>query len=278
MSLRSFLPVWILLYMCTFHVPTGSASASDSDTASVAVAKDAVRRWLCWDKYWGWGPYELGRVVPAKIKFDGKAFYVRIDDIVVTDQVRMAAFYMGRIKEGHAAVILREAYDMNDRPPKKKKRQFENVGPVVSGPGLREQRKAIFENGSTIFADLSIPTDCTPHYDAPTTEKELMISTIVKTMRSRLAGLFTENGSVNATRVKIIIANFNVDYPSTYVLVEPTNEVKTVTLHDAQDYDGHAFEKAGAYPAGVVEEPSQELISKIKRDGIVKEIDIKSGR
>lgn len=280
MRSRTFLYALVLLCMCIFHVTTVSASAGDSDTANVALVKHAVRRWLCWDKYWGWGPYDLGHVSAAKIKFDQKAFYVWIDDIVVTDKVRMAAFYTGRIKDGQAAVILREAFGTGYIPPKPKKKKgtYESGGPAIIGPGLPEERKAIFETGRVISTDISVPIDCTPHFDPPTKEKGLMVATIVKTMRSFLARSFS-NGSLNSTRVKLMIANFNVDYPSTYVLIEPSNKVWVVALHDLQDYYSHTFEKVGAYPANEVLEPSavEVLIPRIKKNSIVKEIDIEGG-
>jgi len=279
MNLRLFVIESTALFMLMLCAGTTSAYGGDVDSGDTIAIKKAVTSWLCWDKYWGWGPYELGRLLPIKIKSDGKAFYVWVDDLVVMDQVRMAAFYEGRMKDGRAAVILREAYDLSGHPrasTKKKKKEgtFESGGPAVTGSSLPQQRSEMFDTGLVIHTDLAIPTDCTPHYEAATQEKDLMMKTIIKTIKDHLTFSLVKKGSANTTKLKMVIANFNVDYPSTYVLIEPGNTVYSVALHDAQDYDSHLFEREGAYPADVDEEPSAELVSRIKKNGIVKEINI----
>ena len=275
MSLRRFLFIFILLSLCVFNFEIVSAS---SHRGRVSVVKRAVSRWLCWDKYWGWGGCSLGRVVPAEIKLEKNIFYVWIDNIVVTDKVRMAAFYEGRIRNRQASVILREAFGLSlhrepHSPMKKKKGSFQSGGQAITGPSLLERRKRLFESGSIISTHISIPAYCTPHFEAATPEKELMIATVTRTVKRQLA-ILAKHSAIIPPHLNMIIANFNVDYPSTYVFVEELNQVYVITLHDVADYGSHAFEKTGYYPFGELYEPSEVLISRIKRNGIVKEINV----
>jgi hypothetical protein len=72
--------------------------------------------------------------------------------------------------------------------------------------------------------------------------------------------------------VTLIIADFNIDYPYTYIMVEPVNEVYRVTLHDPQNYDSDEYEREGEYPFGEEYSVSKELLEKIHKHGIIRKI------
>jgi hypothetical protein len=107
-----------------------------------------------------------------------------------------------------------------------------------------------------------------------------MIVTIMNTIKSHLTYAMSRGRKPgNSRKIRIIIADFNVDYPSTYVLIEQENLLYDIALHDVADakaYDDKGFEKAGYYPVGIWDpsEPSALLKSRIKKHGIVKEVDI----
>ena len=244
-----------LVAMNILFIPSKTAIGfvNSIDEGKIIAIKDAVSKWLCFDKYWCWGPYELGKILQITIKIDGDKFYVWIDDLYISDKVRMVGYYEGRTKDGQTAVVLREAFDSN-----------------FKSAYLYSTRNSIFIGGSVIKTNLSIPMDCTPHYDNTTKDKELMIATIVNTIKNRLNHPMHINGTDNDAKREIIIADFNVDYPWTSVFVESTNTVYDVTLHDLDDYFGHMFEKEGFYPVGINNEPTELLIDRIKKHGIIR--------
>jgi hypothetical protein len=67
--------------------------------------------------------------------------------------------------------------------------------------------------------------------------------------------------------VTLIIADFNVDYPETLVLVEPFGEVFRLTLHGPLHYD-----ERGGYTWVQIFHPSHDDIEAIRQHGIVKRI------
>ena len=75
---------------------------------------------------------------------------------------------------------------------------------------------------------------------------------------------------------KLIIADFNIDYPYTYVIVEPDLKDFLVTLHDIQDYDSEAFEREGSYPFNVLYEISDQIEKKIREHGIIIDVKLES--
>ncbi|MCX5805762.1 MAG: hypothetical protein NT010_06810 [Proteobacteria bacterium] len=244
----------ILVLFCLFTCIPGYTLCTDSDE-QVKFTKEALIRWLCWDKYWGWGPYEQGITVPIEIKIDKESFYVWINDLLTKPDFHVAGFYTGRIKDGQGAVMSCEGYSIpyNIKPDKKR----------------------YFETGQVIKDNITIPKDCSPCYDPPSPQKELMFRMLVKTMKNELSQLARMGLSESPKKIFLTIANFNIDYPSTYVLAEPLGAIYRVVFHstmNVQEYDDNFFEKLGGYPIGEMYDPSHDLIAKIRKHGITREI------
>lgn len=257
-----------------------SFASSQSQEMQVHGVKEAVSRYICFQVYWlGWTrrqgisrPLQLliegdqSLSLPYKIKADGKMFMAWIEGIEIFRGDPIDQFLIGRLKNDSPAVILSEGYNANLTPPLR---------------SLLENRSRFATNQATINESITIPQDCTPRYDRSTPQKELMLRTIVATMEKRLSFFVKAGLAKYPQELTLIIGNFNVDYPSTYVLVEPSDqtngfdaELYDLTLHDAQDYDSDRFERQGEYPLGEVRiRPEQkQLLQKIRERGIKQKI------
>lgn len=239
--------------------------AAEPIVASVQLVpiKEALTRYLCYQIYWQGQNYRSGVSVPLEIKIRQDKFLAWGDSLQLTKRDRISNFFIGRMKEGRGAVILMRGYNLN-------------LSPQV--PGYAEDRDHF--RVDTIKDALTVPTDCTPRYDPSTLQKERMVDTIVSTLQNQLSSLVRSGAAKYPKEVKLIIADFNVDYPETYVLVEPANnfagDLYTVTLHDPKDYDSGEYERDGEYPLGqkTVKPYLKPLLKKIRKHGIAKKITI----
>jgi len=224
----------------------------------VASVKQALSQALCYGVYWMGSNYDLGRSLPIQIRMDGPEVFVWIPDLEVTKSDHMAGFFVGRLKEGKGVVTHAESYNINLTPPL---------------PAYLKNRR-YFETGTVIKETLTMPEDCTPNYDPSSPQKELMVRTVVSTMQKTLGRWAKTSIKKYPAEVNIIIADFNIDYPSTYVLVKPGDELYSVTLHDPQDYDSDEYEREGIYPLGErrVEPGMENLLAKIRKHGITRKI------
>lgn len=246
--------MFFLFLVCIGLFNAGSSySFADYEVASI---KNSLSRWLCFERYWEWPIDRPSSILPMRIKSDDNTFRIWINNLEVTKESHMAGYFIGRIRNGHAAIISREAYNINLTPPV---------------PGYVKNKK-LFEHDSVIEDVLIMPSDCSPHYDQPTPQKELMLQTAVSTMQKRLSEFAKMGIAKYPKELTLIIADFNIDYPSTYILVDQTKEVYSVTLHDPQNYDSDEYERSGEYPFGELYNKSKTLLEKIRKHGIVRKI------
>jgi hypothetical protein len=247
-----------LMILCAATSLTVSVSDSAVDS-QISVIKQALQRYFCYLVYWEGQEYRLGTPLPIKVTTDGEKFYAWIDDLVVAPKTQLSYFTQGKIKQTTAAVILGRGY---------------NVALSPSMKNYAEDRDH-FVSANVLKDSLSLPADCTPLYDSLMPFKERMLETVVSTMQKRLSAFAQRGIAKYPKEVTLIIADFNVDYPSTYVLVEPPdNSIYSVTLHNVQDYDSVAWEREGEYPLGGISMQSHHkpLLEKIRKHGIVRKI------
>ena len=222
-----------------------------------APIKEALSRSLCYELYWQGQKYQVGVPLPLDIKIQQERFLAWIDDLKVAQGVRMSGFFIGRVKDGKGVALLDRGYNVD-------------VSPQV--PGYAEDRRHFV--GGTMKDTLTIPTDCTPRYDPPTPQKERKLQTVVTTMQKQLSSFVRIGAAKYPREITLIIADFNIDYPRTYVLVKPPGELYTVTLHNRQDYDDDLYEREGEYPLGSlrVTPHLKDLLAKIHKHGIIRKI------
>ena len=103
-----------------------------------------------------------------------------------------------------------------------------------------------------------------------------MVKTVVSTMQKLLNNYASRGLAKYPKEVKIIIADFNMDYPFTYVIVEPVKEVYMITLHDWDNYDSDEYERDGYYLNGEATMKSipDRGLTEMRRHGIVRKINI----
>jgi hypothetical protein len=218
----------------------------------LAPIKDALSRSLCYGVYWRGADHKLEANLKLEVKLEGEKFFVWINDLEITKANHMAGFYIGKIKNGQGAIINGEAYSINLTPPV---------------PGYSKNRP-LFETGHVIKDTLTIPTDCTPKYDPASPRKERMLQTIVNSMKDTFSRWVKTDIAKFPRELTLIIADFNIDYPETYVLVEPMNEFFRVTLHDPQNYDKDEEE----YMFGEEHRMPKSIQEKVRKHGIIRKI------
>lgn len=228
--------------------------ATERNVDQLTAAKDALSRYICFEVYWWGRNYPVGPL-PLQVKINQRRFLAWVEDIEASPRIQVIGFYTGRLKDGRGAVISMSGHNAKLSPPDRT--EYEAVA------------------GDPIADTLTVPTDCTPTYDPITPQKERMLETVVSTLRIRLSS-FVRNGVAKYPKeVTLTIADFNVDYFETYILVDPPNdlagELYTVNLHDPTNYDGDEYERDGEYPFGV-RRLSERLVEKIRRHGIIRKI------
>jgi hypothetical protein len=247
-----------LLLLCYF----GTFLALGADVADdrLGLVKEAITRSICREVFWEGAQFRLGRSLPLEVKFEGKKFYVWIVDLTDAKNIRTSYFYEGLIKDRKAIVIFVTGHNMASK---------RSPTPQL----LAERRK--FEDGA-IKEKFTTPTHCFLDIDPLTPEKTRMIETVVSTMQKQLGAYRRQGIESYPSEVSIIIADFNVDYPYTYVLVNKpgSSELDVVTLHDYDDWESDKYERDGAYPLvnRRIGPEHKELLAKIQKNGIARKI------
>jgi len=257
-----------LITLCFYSSMSFAQPTSQPSNAQIPTVKDALRRYLCFEVYWyGWNRNQ-SVPLPLRVKVEGGKFFAWIEAAEVSQGDQVDLFIVGRLKGDSAAVVFREGY---------------NVRLMSSAPGYNKNR-SIFDSADVIRDTITIPNDCVPRYDVSNSQKERMLNTVVSTMEKHLSWLVRERRANFSRDVTLIIANFNVDYPETWVLVEPSDsqqfssskpaDLYSVTLHDPQDYDSDKYEVQGEYPSAYVpiKPYHKAIIDKVRKHGIVRKI------
>lgn len=249
-QLRIVFTVLLILVTSTLY-PAVSISNTETNSHTIESIKKAVTESLCYDIYWAgaWGHgehYQRGVPLPFKLVVEGEKFYARVAPVgfIGKGQQPMMAERIGIVRGERAVVVTNSEPNMDK----------------------------IFSTYPLIENTLTIPTDCTPKYDPMTPKKELMIKTIVNTMQKTLSRWVRTGIAKYPQKLNLIIADFNIDYPQTYVLVEQTKKVYRVTLHDFENYDSDEYEREGIYPFGEQYNVSEELLIKIRKHGIIRKV------
>jgi len=243
----------LLFFIISVSLITGSMqfAVAEYNGNVVERIKTAIIRSLCYDVYWagGWGSgefYRRAEALPLKLFIEGETFYARIDPIGFFGKNKqpMRANRIGIVRSDQAVVVTNSKAGMDE----------------------------LFATKPIIKDTITIPANCTPHYDPTTPKKELMLRAVISTMQKRLSEFVKIGVAKYPRELTLIIADFNIDYPSTYILVKQTKELYSVTLHDPQNYDSDEYEQSGEYPFGGVYNKSKSLLAKIRKHGITRKI------
>lgn len=252
--MRKVLIFLFLVVLNAAHAGATQPVPADDQPASI---KEALRKSLCYELYWQGQKFQVGVPLPLQVKILEGRFLAWVDDLKATHHVRMSGFFMGRVKDGRSIAVLTRGYNPDLSP---------------QAPGYAEDRQHFV--AGAMKDTLTIPADCTPRYDPPTAEKARKLKTVVSTMQKQISSLVRMGAARYPPEITLIVADFNIDYPSTYVLVEPAGDLYTLTLHDPEDYDSDLYERQGEYPLRWVRVAPhlRDLLGKIRRHGIIQKI------
>lgn len=231
----------------------------------VSAVKEALARFICYTNFWYGGQNLQSAPLDFELKFEGDRFHITTNDEKMKlskKGERVIGIYEGSVKNGIGMVEYGLAFDIKhlEKPL----------------PQYNEQRRH-FETGPIIKTSMIVPEDCTPRYDPMTPRKEVLIDAIVTTVQKMLRRYAIEGRRVYPDRMTLLIANFNLDYQSTFVIGEPIKAVYTVTLHDEHDYQGDEYGRDGEVLTGerTMSVFSKETLREVRRHGIVREITIR---
>jgi hypothetical protein len=222
-----------------------SAAPCLADEQRLALIKAVVTRDMCLDEHWANEIlYRRDKPLTMGVIIDGSKYYSKVEDVYSFHGHSTTLYQIGILKPDRAIITHNFEMDMEER----------------------------FAEGLVMTTTLTLPADCTPKYDPTTPEKELMIDTVVKTVQKHFDSLVKLGIAKYPRELTLVIADFNVDYPMTYVLAEPKNKVYRIYLHTQQDYDSGEYEQGGAYPLSEAYNPAKSLIKTIRKHGIKKKI------
>ncbi|MBI4525849.1 MAG: hypothetical protein HY695_18790 [Deltaproteobacteria bacterium] len=248
----------IIIYFSGPSALLGSQAAAQP--WEVEAIKAALIRYLCFEVYWHGSTAKQGIALPLKLRVEenpkagpeeGKKFTAWIEELKISRGDRIGYFFTGTVKNNSAEVNTKKGFNLDVSP----------------APTYLQARRR-FETGPAIKEILLIPTDCTPRYDPPTPKKKQMIELIMKTIKNHLSGLRQLGINNYPPQVSLLIADFNEDYPYTFVLIERPHEIWEVSLEDPNGGKSQTY-RAASNP-DLAED--KQIIAKIRKHAIKRKI------
>ncbi len=259
--MRKTTVLFFLFFLFVSSCISGPVMADDR----VLAVKEALARFICYTDFWYADMDVEGAPLDFELKFEGDKFYIWVNDEKLRSSRKGAQFigiYEGSIKNGKGMIESGMTY---------------NIKQSRTLPQQFAEHRRHFETGPIIKTSMVVPKDCTPRYDPMTPRKEVLIDAIAKTIQKMLRRYAAEGRRVYPERMTLLIANFNLDYQFTFVIVEPINAVYSVALHDWDDYQGDEYGRDGEVLTGerTMDVFSKETLREVRRHGIVREITIR---
>ncbi|HEX2581559.1 MAG TPA: hypothetical protein VHL08_06230 [Dongiaceae bacterium] len=222
---------------------------------SVKEALSALTRYVCYWDYWG-ASVKSNKIATVMLDQKADSSYMWIENMIDSGWMPHRVDYVVIKNKGKFLVVSsRQVLDMDIDKEK---------------PFHEELRKEFFNNHKVKSIQWKTPDNCSPHYDPDSPEKQKMLSIILKTVHDGLASLHKY-----PVKTKIVISNFNVDYPEVLAFIPHTNEIFNLPLH----YENEPFDKeleVGSYNFGQIydKESIYFLKKKILENGIPFELDL----
>jgi hypothetical protein len=201
---------------------SGSVLAAD---LTAAQAVEAVRRHVCFSKVWWADPYvRLGQSAHIDVRIDGRTAYLWSEDMRSVPRVRRwADAYVVVGRSAGPVVIQRSGY---------------NVDLLRGEPALERDRRRAYA-GPTQRVPVDLPANCEPRLDPEGPMKAEMKAVLTSSLTNAVR---TWGRRPAGGRVRMTVANFNVDYPETFAIRQDTGEVLRIGLisGDRTSYTGGA--------------------------------------
>ena len=235
--------------------------AATSVNDQVIPVTSAIIRDICREVFWQGKQYPFGESFPLHIKIDGDNFYAWVEHLGPFQNDLFSYYYKGRIRIGDGVVVSKTG--LNERLKLPPPTPWSSAQPKKSKEGI---------------STLTLPPSCPPWRESSTSTKDRMVQTVFSTILYNVK-VNESLGIVSYPRnLRIIVADFNVDYPFTYVLIEDDKFLKLIVvyLHNADDWDNEEYQR-GPYP--IVERrigaEHKELLRKIRNYGLVRQVSLK---
>jgi hypothetical protein len=164
-------------------------------------------------------------VLPVAIRSEGQIAHALVEGL---DGPDLVTFYTITSKGTKAVVTSSFGY---------------NKTLTKENSGFQESWGRVFDDDSkhafgtdVRMGELRIPMKCTLVLEDDTAVKREMVDAVRRTLASILTQ-FNRAGATNyPDLIRVVIANFNIDFGATYVLVRETDEILGVTLNDPMEF------------------------------------------
>lgn len=214
------------LLAAIFSLLTAAPAAAADLTAVQAV--EALVRHVCFSRMWWGDPYvRLGQTVTVDLRIDGRTAYLWSEDMRAVPRVRRwADGYVVVNRLAGPVVVQRSGY---------------NIELLRGEPAYERERRRVYA-AETQRIGVDLPATCEPKFDPDTPLKAEMKALVASSLSTALA---TWGRRAPRGGVRMIIADFNTDYPETFAWRQDTGEVLRIGLisNDPMSYTGGAYKR-----------------------------------
>ena len=204
----------------SFHMIAPAAAAD----LTAAQAIEAMRRHVCFSKVWWGDPYaRLGQDAHVDVRIDGRTAYLWSEDMrAIPRTLRWADSYVVVMRQAGPVVTQRSGY---------------NVELLKGEAGFERDRRRVF-GGQSQRAQVDLPPTCEPvRFDPDGAIKAEMRAVVASSLTNAVR---TWGRRPAGGRVRMTVADFNIDYPETFAVRQDTGEVLRIGLisGDRTSYTG----------------------------------------
>ena len=231
----------------------------------------AIANEICYENFWDGNQfYRYGSTVSIALHQVDDVTYAWGDSLYSTPSyVRWTASYMIYKKGDNFIAESVPGYNIKDE----------------SAATIFRQKLLALQTATPINVKMKIPADCTPHFQPDTPEKIQMLNKLTKSVADAIDAWqklpYYPEKKTYPNPLKIIIANFNLDYPGTHILIPATREVLgAVFLADSQNpfnqsvYDDYQVVPVIPNEGETYEDVYRGWSPQIEKYGIVREINL----
>lgn len=201
------------------------AGAAHADDLTAGQASDAIKRYVCFSRVWSGDPYaRLGQTVTVDLRLDSRTGYAWSEDLRAIPRVpRWADSYVVTARSAGPVVTARSGYNAD----------------LLRGEAAYERERRRVYGGTSQRLKVDLPPACEPRFDPETPLKAEMRAVMVSSLSSAVR---TWGKRPAGGQVRMVVTNFNVDWPEAYALRQDTGEVLRIGLQspDPMSYTGGA--------------------------------------
>jgi hypothetical protein len=229
--------------------------------------EEAIIQRIRFEMYW-WGrpeSYRQGATLPLKVASDGRRFVAMVEDFELLPDGRSVTGYFRGVQGEKRTWIVQSS-----RTPVK------NGTDVANGAWWRVEPD--LTNPSIEGGVLTMPADGVPRTAEDGAAKERMRHALLSSVREQLSWNVARRGEKLPPSVTLVVADFNVEDPTAFVLVEDQDKVYEVYLFDPGDPTDPRYREGPFLVWPVEGRPKAEarLRSKVRELGAAYEVTLSS--